>query len=119
MKNAFALMTAAAVAVSVPVAAFAATDGKNRRVTVENVANQSIYYLYASPATMTTWEEDLLGSGTIPAGQSKVANIDNGTNECVYDLKVVMADGKEHIQRRVNVCNASRWVVGESGNSIQ
>ena len=119
MKHTFALMAAAAVAVSVPLSSFAATDGKNRRVTVENVANQSIYYLYASPATSTEWEEDLLGSGTIPSGQSKVANIDNGTNECVYDLKVVMADGKEHIQRRINVCNVSRWVVGESSNSIQ
>ena len=30
-----------------------------------------------------------------------------------------MADGKEYIQRRVNVCAVSRWVIGESGNSIQ
>ena len=112
-------MAAAAVASSIPSAAWAADDGRNRKVTVENVANQAIYYLYASPATSTTWEEDLLGSGTIPAGSSKVANIDNGSNECVYDLKVVMADGKEHIQRRINVCSVSRWVIGESGNSIQ
>ena len=119
MKRAFAVVAAAAVAISVPVASWAATDGKNRRVTVDNVASQSIYYLYASPVTATTWEEDLLGSGTIPAGTTKVANIDNGSNECYYDLKVVMADGKEHIQRRVNVCAVSRWVIGESGNSIQ
>ena len=119
MNKVFALLAATAVAVSIPSASFAATDGKNRRVTVDNVSNQSIYYLYASPATSSTWEEDLLGSGTIPAGTTKVANIDNGTNECYYDLKVVMADGKEHIQRRINVCAVSRWVVGESGNSIQ
>ena len=119
MNRAFALLAAAAVASSIPSAAWAANDGKNRRVTVENVASQSIYYLYASPATSTTWEEDLLGSGTIPSGESKVANIDNGTNECVYDLKVVMADGKEVIQRRVNVCAVSRWVIGESSDSIQ
>lgn len=119
MNKTFAMLAAAAVAISVPSVSFAATDGKNRRVTVDNVASQSIYYLYASPATSTTWEEDLLGSGTIPAGTTKVANIDNGTNECYYDLKVVMADGKEHIQRRVNVCAVSRWVIGESGNSVQ
>ena len=119
MNKVFTLLAATAVAVSIPSASWAATDGKNRRVTVDNVASQSIYYLYASPATSTTWEEDLLGSGTIPAGTTKVANIDNGTNECYYDLKVVMADGREHIQRRVNVCAVSRWVIGESGNSIQ
>ena len=119
MNKAFAVFAAVAVASSIPGAAWAASDGKNRNVTVENVASQSIYYLYASPATSTTWEEDLLGSGTIPSGESKVANIDNGSNECIYDLKVVMADGKEHIKRRVNVCAVSRWVIGESGNSIQ
>src|SRR5687767_9983042 len=119
MNRTFAMLAATAVAISVPSASWAANDGKNRRVTVENVASQSIYYLYASPATSTTWEEDLLGSGTIPAGDSKVANIDNGTNECIYDLKVVMADGKEHIQRRINVCAVSTWVIGESSNSVQ
>ena len=119
MKRAFAVLAAVAVASSIPSAAWAANDGKNRRVTVENLSSQSIYYLYASPQSSGDWEEDLLGSGTIPAGSSKVANIDNGTNECIYDLKVVMADGKEYIQRRVNVCAVSRWVVGESGNSIQ
>ena len=120
MKRAFAVLAAVAVAASVPSASWAATDGKNRLVTIDNVANQSIYYLYVSPATETTWNtNDLLGSGTIPAGSTKVANIDNGTNECYYDLKVVMADGKEVIQRRVNVCAVSKWVIGESGDSIQ
>ena len=116
MKQVFAVFAAVAVASSVPSAAWAANDGKNREVTVENVASQSVYYLYASPATSTTWEEDLLGSRhhSRPAA-SKVANIDNGTNECIYDLKAVMANGKEHIQRRVNVCAVSRWVIGESG----
>ena len=119
MKRAFAVLTAAAVAISVPTAAWAANDGKNRRVTVENLSSQSIYYLYASPQTTGDWEEDLLGSGTIPSGTSKVANIDNGTNECIYDLKVKMADGKEYIQWKVNVCAVSTWTVGDSGNSIR
>ena len=87
-------------------------DRRQRRQPVD-------YYLYASPVTATTWEEDLLGSGTIPAGTTKVANIDNGTNECFYDLKATMADGKEHIQRRVNVCTVAKWVIGESTDLIQ
>jgi hypothetical protein len=119
MKRAFAVLAAVAVACSIPSAARAANDGKNRRVTVENLSSQSIYYLYASPQTSGDWEEDLLGSGTIPSGSSKVANIDNGTNECIYDLKVKMADGKEYIQWKVNVCAVSTWTVGDSGNSIR
>jgi hypothetical protein len=119
MKRAFVVLAAAAVASSIPSAAWAANDGKNRRVTVENLSSQSIYYLYASPQTSGDWEEDLLGSGTIPAGSSKVANIDNGTNECIYDLKVKFADGREVIQWKVNVCAVSTWTIGDSGNSIR
>ena len=48
MNKVFTMLAATAVAVSIPTALWAATDGKNRRVTVDNVASQSIYYLYAS-----------------------------------------------------------------------
>ena len=119
MKKAFALVAAFAAVTSLSTSAWASNDGKNRKVTVENISSQSIYNLYASPVTSTTWEEDLLGDGTIPAGQSKIANIDNGTNECNYDLKVVLANGREQIRRGVNVCAVSKWVIGESGNSLQ
>jgi hypothetical protein len=118
MNKVFAMLAATAVAVSVPTAAWASNDGKNRRVTVENLSNQSIYYLYASPITAKSWEEDLLGSGTVPSGSNKVANIDNGTNECQYDLRAVMADGREVIRRNINVCAVSKWTIGDSGDSI-
>ena len=120
MKRAFALVAACAAMASFAAPATAAPDGKNRRVTVENLSSQPIYNLFASPVTTTDWEEDLLGAeGTIPSGTTKVANIDNGTTECYYDLKVKMKNGQEHVQRRVNVCAVSKWVVGDAGNSIQ
>ena len=118
MKQVFAVLAAVAVASSVPSAAWAANDGKNRNVTVENVASQSVYYLYASPATSTTWEEDLLGQRTLSAGQSISANVDNGTDECYYDLKAVLDDGKAYEQRKINVCAVTKWTIGDSGDSI-
>ena len=51
-------------------------------------------------------------------GQSIEANIDNGTNECQYDLRAVMADGREVIRRNINVCAVSKWTIGDSGDSI-
>ena len=119
MKKTVALLAAVAAAVSLSSPVSAAPDGKNRKVTVENLSNQSVYNLYASPITSTTWEEDLLGQRTLNAGQSISANIDNGTTECYYDLKAVMANGKEVVQRKINVCAVSKWVIGDSGNSIQ
>jgi hypothetical protein len=118
MKKAFALVAAVAL-VSLTGTANASNDGKNRKVTVLNVSSQTVRELYASPITATTWEEDLLGQRTLNAGQSISANIDNGTNECYYDLKAVLANGKAIEQRKINVCAVSKWTIGDSGNSIQ
>lgn len=118
MNKAIALAAAAAL-LSVSGAASASTDGKNRKVTVQNLSSQTVRELYASPITATTWEEDLLGQRTLNAGQSISANIDNGTNECYYDLKAVLANGKAVEQRKINVCAVSKWVIGDSGNSVQ
>jgi hypothetical protein len=112
------LLAAVAIGMVAP-AAGAAPDGKNRKVTIQNVSSQTVRELYASPITATTWEEDLLGQRTLTAGQSISANVDNGTNECYYDLKAVLANGKAVEQRKINVCAASKWVIGDSGNSIQ
>lgn len=118
MKRLFALAAAAAL-IQASGIAHAAPDGKNRKVTVQNVSSQTVRELYASPITAKTWEEDLLGQRTLTAGQTISANIDNGTVECYYDLKAVLANGKAVEQRKVNVCAASKWVIGDSGNSIQ
>jgi hypothetical protein len=119
MRKALALAAVGAALLSLAGTAAAAPDGKNRKVTVQNISSQTVRELYASPITATIWEEDLLGQRTLTAGQSIVANIDNGTDQCYYDLKAVLANGKAVEQRKVNVCAASKWVIGDSGNSIQ
>lgn len=119
MGKAFAYLAAAAALASLGTAASASNDGKNRKVLVQNISSQAVNNLYASPVTAKTWEEDLLGQRTLASGASISANIDNGTNECNYDLKVVMANGKTFEHRAVNVCAASKWVIGDSGESVQ
>src|SRR5947209_13877997 len=113
------LAAAAAMASLASAASAASTDGKNRKVLVQNLSSQTVNNLYASPVTAKTWEEDLLGQRTLSAGASIQANIDNGTNECMFDLKVVMASGKTFEHRQVNVCAASKWVIGDSGETVQ
>ena len=108
-----------AVSIFISSAAAAAPDGKNRKVTVQNISSQTVRELYASPITAKTWEEDLLGQRTLTAGKSISANVDNGTTECYYDLKAVLANGKSVEQRKINVCAASKWVIGDSGNTVQ
>ncbi|MBX7249525.1 MAG: hypothetical protein K1X35_10850 [Caulobacteraceae bacterium] len=118
MKRLAIFAAAALISAAAAFSAQAANDGKNRRVVVENLSTIAVNELYASPVTSDSWEEDLLGSETIPSGTSRGAVIDNGTNECQYDLKIVMADRKEYVHRNVNVCAVSWWVIGDAGDTI-
>ena len=119
MSRALRLVAGIAAVMAIAAPASAAADGKNRKVTVVNESGQTLRELYASPITATTWEEDLLGSRILATGKSIVANIDNGTPECYYDLKAVLADGKAVEQRKINVCASSKFVIGDSGGSTQ
>ena len=119
MKLGVVLAAAVAALMTLPTQTAAAPDGRDRKVLVENISSQTLRELYASPVSSKNWEEDLLGQRTVAAGSNLEANIDNGTNECIYDLKAVMANGREHIKRGVDVCKVSKWVVGDSGSSIQ
>jgi hypothetical protein len=108
---------AAAPAAAATTASSASSDGLDRHVMVQNMSSQTLMQLYASPVTSDNWEEDMLGSQVLAAGASINANLDNGTNECNYDLKAVMADGKEYIHNAVNVCATSQWTIGDAGES--
>jgi len=109
--------TAAPATTTPTAAASASTDGMDRHVMVYNNSSQTLMQLYASPVTSDNWEEDMLGSQVLASGANINANIDNGTNECNYDLKAVMADGKEHIHNAVNVCAVSSWTISDAGES--
>lgn len=114
------LILAASMAASIAASpALAGQDGRDRHVNVVNASGQVLRELYASPVTSRSWEEDMLGSGVLRPGQSIRANIDNGSNACQYDLKVVMANGREHVRRNVNVCSVSRWTISNGGNSLR
>ncbi|MBT2134989.1 hypothetical protein KK137_11650 [Croceibacterium sp. LX-88] len=119
MRGAKAFVAALAIAATIPGTAWAASDGKNRKVVVENYTSVTLRELYASPVSSDTWEEDLLGQRTLGPGETIEADIDNGTEECFYDLKAVLSNEKTVEQRNVNVCEVSAWTIGDSGNSIR
>lgn len=118
MKRIITVLATMALALGAASSALASDDGKNRRVVIENLSTNAVNYLYASPVTSDDWEEDLLGDEVIASGTSRGAVIDNGTNECNYDMKIIMSDGKEYIHRSVDVCSVSWWIIGEVGDTM-
>lgn len=116
--RAFAYALTALVAAAVAVPGQAASDDKNRVVTIENVSSRTVREVYASPSDHDTWEEDMLGADTLDSGETMRFNIDNGTTECLYDLKAVLENDKEYVRRKVDVCKVSKWVIGDAGDSL-
>ena len=93
-------------AVSAPVQS---RDGLNRRVRIHNNTGWTMLRFYASDSRVTSWEEDMLGRGTLAAGSSIMMNIDDGSGACLYDFRAEFTNGQELTRYRVNVCDIADY----------
>ncbi|MBX7248919.1 MAG: hypothetical protein K1X35_07680 [Caulobacteraceae bacterium] len=89
--------------------ASAPAQAEDRRVRIINDTRHTMVRFYASNSSRTTWEEDILGQRVLPAGQSVVINIDDGTGACLFDFKAVFDDGDELTRGQINVCQISEY----------
>ena len=107
-----AAAAAAVVALSACVDQTTATNvsavSANRNVIITNGTGQTIWRFYGSRVTTSSWEEDILGSSVLPAGNSININFDDGTGSCLFDMRAEFRDGSAKILNNVNVCTTSR-----------
>ena len=94
------LSLAATAFVALTTSAFA----EEVKFTLKNSSDFSIDELYASPSTENSWGEDILGVDVLAGGESGVATIADGSEECKYDLKAVAEDGTEHVLEALDLC---------------
>lgn len=71
-------------------------------VDVTNQTGYTIIYLYVSPVSSNSWEEDVLGNDVIPTGHTQRVNL-YGYNNPVFDIKAVDEDGDSYTFRGINV----------------
>ncbi len=91
-----------------PVAASGA-EIENPSVNLVNRSQQAINELYATPAGVDRWGTDRLARFLLPAGQAFPLRLPPDGN-CIYDIRVVYADGKPEERRAVNVCQVDQVV---------
>lgn len=84
-----------------PVAALADT----RKFTLVNHTAVDMTELYASPTTVDSWEEDILGGEDLTPMGIQTFTIDDGRDHCAYDIRAVFAD-EEVLLDTVDVCHA-------------
>lgn len=83
----------------------------NRRVRIINNTSYTMISFQASNIRRRTWEEDMLGRSVIRPGGSFVANINDGTGFCMFDLRARFVGGRQAVRRNVNVCSVSSWTI--------
>ena len=86
---------------------------EDRRVRIINDTRHTMVRFYASNSSRTNWEEDILGQRVLPAGQSVMINIDDGSGACLFDFKAVFDDGDVLIRNQINVCQISQYRYSE------
>ena len=95
MIGAMGLCAAATEAFSQPV--------PNPSFSLVNRGTQPIKEIYATPAGVNGWGQDRLGTSFVGPGTSFPVRLPADGN-CIYDIRVVFADGKPEERRRVNTC---------------
>jgi len=84
-------------------------DGLNRRVRIHNNTGWTMLRFYASDSRVTSWQEDMLGRGTLATGRSVTMNIDDGSGACLYDFKAEFTNGQTLTRFNVNVCEIADY----------
>src|SRR5215207_7297628 len=123
-----ALLAVASSLVLAPAPPAAAQD--QRDFTLVNASPRVISYVYVSASDVRDWQEDVLGTSVLGPGESvniHFAPNDVDAGKCLYDIRVVGADGGEGILTGMNLgttvrvgaaAGASVDVGGAAGTSV-
>jgi hypothetical protein len=93
--------------------------------TLHNETRQEITEVYVSPTGVEDWEEDILGTDTLPNGES-VAISFTRRKENMWDIKVVFRSGKDAVWTKLNLSqitdvtlsfkNGKPWATWKNGD---
>jgi len=101
------ITTLRAASLAVAAAFFALPAAADISFTLTNSTTVDIIEFYASPTSADDWEEDILGSEILPAGEGGTVTIADDRG-CDYDIKAVFADGDE-LTDTLNICETSEY----------
>lgn len=85
------LSAAAALAFTVAASSASAQTGP-LDFTLNNNTDGVVVQIFISVPSTNEWEEDILGSDVVGSGESVHITIDDGLEDCEYDIKVVYDD---------------------------
>jgi hypothetical protein len=83
--------------------------------TLTNDTEYTLTHLYISLPSTDQWEEDIFGADVLAPGETFNISIDDGLDECVYDIRADFEDGDSIQIAEVDFCelDGSDLVVSE------
>ena len=81
--------------------------------TLFNNTSVELESFWASPARINSWENDILGDGTLKAGRDVSINMTDHRPDCIYDFRFKFVDNRVLERRAVNVCKLGRYTLNE------
>ena len=100
-----------------PAVTVTAQDRQDRRMDVINDTDRVVLNFYATNSSIKNWGRDLLGKDVIDPKQSYRFDFNDGTGQCMFDLRAVLDNGRFFERYRVNVCTASSWRLFGAGTA--
>jgi hypothetical protein len=79
-----------------------------------NNSARAITNFYTSPADTTDWQEDVLGEDTIAPGDTDEITISTDGDQCSYDMRFIMEDKAELVEKAIDVCKLSSFTLTDS-----
>lgn len=106
-----ALVSALLVACTLAAPAMA----RNKVFTLKNGTSGVMMYFQTSPANVSEWEEDVLGSEVLGPGESTRVTIADGRSACTYDMRFEFDEdsGLEVTEDQQNLCELGSYTISE------
>ena len=79
----------------------------DRRVIIINETGQTFVRFYGSRATTQSWEENILDGDTLPNNEQIVIDFDDGSDDCIFDMRADLSDGQEMVKNGIDVCRVT------------
>ena len=76
---------------------------------LSNDTSVTLMELYMSPSNVDVWEEDMLGTSVLGAGETADVVIADGRSDCIYDIRGVLADGDVVEDWGVDLCDLGSY----------
>lgn len=83
----------------------------DRSILIQNASSYVIMEIRASNVGRSSYGRDRLGTNVLAPGEQGVLDLDDGTDHCLYDLRIITENNVILDKRNVDACTISVYTI--------